>query len=152
MVVADHDSNFSKPSFVDIDEPSDYRDVSRRLKSEMNFRALGQHMKSVRKQHRMTQAQVAEAMQMTKKYYASIEAGMICISLLRLIQFITLMQVSADFLLSGCHKHYPAHPTETEYHSADRQKLEKILDKCSDEQIGTICVVAESLVSRIPSR
>ena len=152
MVVAEYDSDASTHSPDIVNEPSDYRQVTKRLRSEMNYRALGQHMRSVRRQHHMTQAQVAETMQMTEKYYASIESGTIQISLPRLVQFITIMQVSADFLLAGCHKKYPAHPTEAEYHCADRQKLERILDGCSDEQIGIICVVAESLVSRDASR
>ena len=128
-----------------IEVSSDYRDVTRKLQKEMNYRALGQHMRSVRKKHHMTQAEVAEEMQMTEKYYASIETGTIHISLLRLIQFISLMQVSADSLLIGCREDYPSNPDQVEHQCADRIKLERILDRCSDEQIRTLRIIAEGL-------
>ena len=124
----------------------DFREVTHQLQREFNYKVLGQHMKSVRNSRHMTQAQVAEAMHLGVKYYASIETGTIKISLMRLIQFINLMQVSADSLLTGCHENYPSEKTDREYKCIARHKLEALLDQCSDETIETVCIITEALM------
>lgn len=128
-------------------DTSDYRAVNKQLKAEFDFKIIGKHMQSVRKKRGMTQAEVAEKMKLGTKYYASMEAGAVKISFPRFIQFVILMQASADFLLSGCHPEYPpqfACPGEA---CKERIMLNKLLDQCPDDLRKTLYVIAQGLIA-----
>ena len=133
-------------SFVQDELFPEYREVARQLQKEFNYRVLGQHMKSARVSRHMTQAQVAEMMRLGVKYYASLESGATKISLIRFIQFIEIMQVSADSLLMGCIKGFPAIVARGDV-SHNRQEIEHLLDQCSEETLKTIRIIAEALLS-----
>lgn len=106
----------------------DYREINKQLKAEFDFKIIGKHMQSVRKAHKMTQAEVAEKMKLGTKYYASLEAGTVKISFQRFLQFIVIMQASSDYLLSGCHPEYPPQFPCPDGACKERVMLNKLLD------------------------
>lgn len=124
---------------------ANYRTVNKQLQGEVDYKLLGCHMQSIRQQRDMTQAAVAEKMKLGIKYYAAIEAGTARISLYRLIQFICIMQTSADLLLAGCHADYPPSNPYLDDVCKERLLLNKLLDQCPDETIKTLYVVAQGL-------
>lgn len=131
-------------------DKADYRMLNKQLSAEIDFKVLGRHMKSARKQCKLTQAEIAEEMKLGVKYYAALEAGTAKISLVRLIQFICLTQVSADFLLSGTHKHYPTNflsrsTSQRKATLTKREELHTLIDKCSDDKIETVIIIMNAL-------
>lgn len=131
-------------------DKADYRVLYKQLSAKIDFKVLGRHMQSARKQCGLTQAQVAEEMKLGVKYYAALEAGTAKISLVRLIQFICITQASADALLSGTHAYYPANFSSRALGAAGslhakREELHELIDKCSDEKIETMLVIVKAL-------
>lgn len=127
---------------------ADYRMVNRWLHEQVDYQVLGARMKTVRRKMGLTQAAMAEKMRMGIKYYASLETGATKINLVRLIQFIAITQTSADYLLVGCHPEYPSSEAICANVSEERQRLNKILDQCSDEFIRTIYIITTSLLEK----
>ena len=128
-------------------DTTDYRTVNRQLKAGFNFKIIGKHMQSVRKRRGMTQSEVAEEMKLGTKYYASMESGAVKISLPRFLQFIIIMQTSADYLLSGCHPEYPPQLASCEGVCKERIILNKLLDQCPDEMIRTLNIIVQGLIA-----
>ncbi len=124
----------------------DYRVLKSQIQSEINDKMLGQHMQTVRQQRGMTQAVVAEQMKVGIQYYSALERGKARISLYRLIQFICLMDTSADFLLTGCHHEYPSYYVCPDQIAENRKHLISLLDHCSDSTISILQIVAEALI------
>lgn len=125
---------------------ADYRAINRQLKADIDFHIIGNHMQVVRKARGMTQAAVAEKMKLGTKYYAAMEAGAVKISFSRFLQFIIIMQTSADYLLSGCQPNYPTQfscPTDA---CKERVLLNRLLDQCSDDLTKTLYVIAQGLI------
>lgn len=127
---------------------ADYRMVNRWLHEQVDYQVLGARMKTVRRKMGLTQAAMAEKMRMGIKYYASLETGATKINLVRLIQFIAITQTSADYLLVGCHPEYPSSEVICANVSEERQRLNKVLDQCSDEFIRTIYIITTSLLEK----
>lgn len=127
-------------------DKANYLATIKQLQSEIDFKAIGNHMQSIRLKREMTQATVAEKMNWGTKYYASIEAGKGKISLIRLIQFIVIMQTSADSILKGCHRDYPSPDPNTDSACHERKELNKLLDQCSDEVLKTVLVITKGLL------
>lgn len=128
---------------------NEYRETLKELQAELDYKVLGYHLQAARKKCNMTQSALAEQMKIEEKYYASLEAGMASISLVRFIQFICITHTSADYLLSGIHTDYPSpfsYPNNNT--SEKRKKLECLLDGCSEETIDMIYTIAERLKGR----
>lgn len=127
-------------------DKTDYRAINRQLQAEIDYKAIGRHMKAIRRKRHMTQAAVAEKMNWGTKYYASIEAGTTRINLVRLIQFIGIVQTSADDLLMGCHKNYPSQYGRPDDPWQQRLELNKLLDQGSEEMIKMIIIITQGLL------
>ncbi|WP_461811511.1 helix-turn-helix domain-containing protein [Faecalimonas sp.] len=127
---------------------AEYREINKQLHADIDYKLLGRHLREIRKQNGMTQAEIAEKMKMGVKYYASIEEGKTKINLIRLIQFICITQTSADYILAGTHKRYPSQFQCPENASRSRKQLSQLLDQCSEQIIETIYVIAEGLRNR----
>ena len=124
------------------------RPYNLQLQDEIDYVTLGRHLRDVRKAHPYTQAQISEILGLKPNYYGQYETGARHINLPRFIQFICKTQCSADVLLTGCHKDYPsAMPLRQEY-SETRKEINSILDKCDDDLLKDLIVVAELLRKR----
>lgn len=124
------------------------RPYNLQLQDEIDYVTLGRHLRDVRKAHPYTQAQISEILGLKPNYYGQYETGARHINLPRFIQFICKTQCSADALLTGCHKDYPsAMPMRQEY-SETRKEINSILDKCDDDLLKDLIVVAELLRKR----
>lgn len=124
------------------------RPYNLQLQDEIDYATLGRHMRDVRKAHSYTQAQISEILGLKPNYYGQYETGARHINLPRFIQFICKTQCSADALLTGCHQDYPsAMPMRQEY-SETRKEINRLLDKCDDDLLKDLIVVAELLRKR----
>ena len=124
------------------------RPYNLQLQDEIDYVTLGHHLRDVRKAQPYTKAQISEILGLKPNYYGQYETGARHINLPRFIQFICKTQCSADFLLTGCHKDYPsALPARQEYSEA-RKEINGILDKCDDELLKDLIIVAELLRKR----
>ena len=66
----------------------------------MNLNAMiGSKIADLRKQHGLTQEQLAERLDVSIKHCSSVERGLSCLSLEKLIEVSNLFDVSLDFLL-----------------------------------------------------
>lgn len=115
-----------------------FRETNKRLQSEINYRALGLHMRDVRKARNFTQDEVCEILDMDPKYYSTLENGKNRISLTRFIQFAWELGASADFLISGCHPKLMTDAPKLTCGCEERRLLSEMLDQCSNEMIQTM--------------
>ena len=60
---------------------------------------IGSKIAALRKQHGMTQEQLAEKLDVSIKHCSSVERGLSCLSLEKLIEVSNLFDVSLDYLL-----------------------------------------------------
>lgn len=60
---------------------------------------IGFKIATLRKQHSLTQEQLAEKLDISIKHCSSVERGLSCLSLEKLIEVSTLFDVSLDFLI-----------------------------------------------------
>lgn len=123
----------------------EYRAGLKQLQLEIDYKVLGRHLQTVRKKHGITQVAIAEQMKVGEKYYTTLESGKGRMSLARLIQFICITHASADYLLSGTHAGYPLQFSYPKNSCERRDKLNRILDQCSEDTIETLCTIAERL-------
>lgn len=65
---------------------------------ELNAR-IGVRIAPLRKQHKMTQEQLAEKLDISIKHCSAVERGLSCLSLEKLIEVSTLFDVSLDYLI-----------------------------------------------------
>lgn len=127
---------------------TNYRAIIKQLQREIDYKRLGQKMQKIRLERGLTQLEVADRMKMGEKYYAAIEAGSAKINLIRLIQFVCIMQISADELLIGSHPDYPSKYDREETEDEERKMLNKLLDQCSNQDLKTIYIIAKELRKR----
>lgn len=127
---------------------SEERPYNLQLQDEIDYVTLGHHLRDVRKAHPYTQAQISEILGLKPNYYGQYETGARHINLPRFIQFICKTQCSADFLLMGCHKDYPSSLPARQEYSETRKEINSILDKCDDELLKDLIIVAEFLRKR----
>ena len=73
------------------------------LQEEIDYEVFGQHLRMVRKQMGLTQAQFSEKMSLKPNFYGEYETGKRHINFPRFLQFVCVTQCSADRLLRGCH-------------------------------------------------
>ncbi len=117
------------------------------LQREIDYEAIGSHLRTVREQHGCTQAEFSEIMHLSTNYYGLLETGSKHINLPRFIQFICITQCSADRLLRGCHKDYPCAIPQAG-NSEKRRELNCLLDKCDDGLIEGLIAIVELLQKR----
>lgn len=60
---------------------------------------IGSKIAALRKQHGLTQEQLAEKLDISVKHCSSVERGLSCLSLEKLIEISNLFDVSLDFLM-----------------------------------------------------
>lgn len=123
----------------------DYREQNRRLQKEIDYRSIGAHMQEVRNQCGLTQKALAERMGVESHYYGSLETGANRISFARFIQFMTLTNAAADYLLMGCHKDLTPNIERLTCVCEERHLLDQLLDRCSNETIKVIYAMCKTL-------
>lgn len=67
----------------------------------MDLKICGKRLAQVRKERKLTQAQVAEKTGMNMQYYSRIERGMVNFGVDKLIAIAQVLDVSYDYLLDG---------------------------------------------------
>lgn len=95
-----------------------------------DMKACGARVQELRMKHRLTQVQLAEALNMSVSNLAKIETGYSGFSLDTLIELRSFFNVTTDYLLFG-----------TEYNAENQiQKLQQIIDTASKLklELGTI--------------
>lgn len=115
------------------------------LQEEIDYEVFGQHLRMVRKQMGLTQAQFSEKMSLKPNFYGEYETGKRHINFPRFLQFVCVTQCSADMLLRGCHKDFPSERQQAAACSEKRKELNRLLDKCDDELISGLIAIVELL-------
>lgn len=115
------------------------------LQEEIDYEVFGQHLRMVRKQMGLTQAQFSEKMSLKPNFYGEYETGKRHINFPRFLQFVCVTQCSADRLLRGCHKDFPSERQQAAACSEKRKELNRLLDKCDDELISGLIAIVELL-------
>lgn len=70
-------------------------------------RAMGERLRIKRKQHHMTQEQLAECLNISIKHYSEAERGLVGLSVENLIKVSEILGISLDYLLKGISIDYP---------------------------------------------
>ena len=63
--------------------------------------SIGSRIAKLRKEHRLTQEQFAEKLDISIKHCSAVERGLSCLSLEKLIEVSNLFDVSLDYLIKG---------------------------------------------------
>lgn len=63
--------------------------------------SIGSRIANLRREHRLTQEQLAEQLDISIKHCSSVERGLSCLSLEKLIEVSKLFDVSLDYLIKG---------------------------------------------------
>lgn len=63
--------------------------------------SIGSRIAKLRKEHKLTQEQLAEKLDISIKHCSSVERGLSCLSLEKLIDVSNLFDVSLDYLIKG---------------------------------------------------
>lgn len=123
----------------------DYREENKRLQAEINYRVIGTHMQEIRTRCGLTQRALAERMGIDTNYYGSLETGINRISFPRFIQFMTLTNADADYLLTGSHKGLAPKADRLTCACEERYLLDQLLDRCSNDAIQKIYIICKTL-------
>lgn len=90
---------------------------------ELNSKAIGKRIQTVRKQRKLSQAVLSEAIDKSTSYVSYIETGRKGMSLETFVRIADVLEVSADSLLSG-------QPMDTPIIAA--REIIEILDGCNE--------------------
>lgn len=94
---------------------------------ENNYKVyLGQRLKLLRKDHNLTQENLAEKLGISVKHYSEVERGITGLSIENLIKVSNLFNVSLDYLLKGIVSNN-AYPILYLYSTFSKSKQEKII-------------------------
>lgn len=68
--------------------------------------SIGSRISTLRKKNNLTQEQLAERLDISIKHCSSVERGLSCLSLEKLVEVSELFDVSLDFLIKGTSSNY----------------------------------------------
>lgn len=91
------------------------------------YQDIGKRISGLRKENKMTQLQLAEALDISVKHMSEVERGITCLSLEKLNLLCDILPVSLDYLIRGIDKRrdeerkIPSYIIEL-YNSADEEK------------------------------
>lgn len=112
-----------------------------------DFAVLGARLRDVRKGMGLSQAQMAERLGMSLRYYSSLECGENHMSFMRFVQFISVTHASPAALLTGCTESFRSFNETPDTWSKNRKRLEEVLDTASEETILAITEICQVLNS-----
>ncbi len=99
--------------------------------------AFGTALKNARKEHRLTQAELAERLDISLSYVKDLEYFRGLPSLELFASIIELFNLSADDII---------HP-DANLNSPAYQKISRLLNRCSEAQLNIILATAEAVVT-----
>ena len=104
-----------------------------KISGEVEYKVIGRHIRSIRKQKHMTQEEMAEVLEMSPAHFGKVERGDRTINLSRLAQLCRLCQVPLETLVEGAvvldADSVPAPASDKEFLST----MESIAKGCSEE-------------------
>lgn len=100
-------------------------------------KSFGVALKTARKEHKLTQAELAEKLDISLSYLKDLEYFRSLPSLELFVTVIDMFHLSADDVI---------HP-ENNKDNITYQKLERILQKCTESQLQIILATAEAVVN-----
>lgn len=93
------------------------------------YQNIGKRISQLRKENKMTQLQLAEALDISVKHMSEVERGITCLSLEKLNLLCELLPTSLDYLIRGIdtrsheERHIPSYVIEL-FHSKDETQLQ----------------------------
>ena len=121
------------------------RMMSKNVKEQINYTAIGHHMKDIRKRRGCTQEYLAGQMGISLNFYASLENGKNQINLARLLQFAVLMDTSPNEIVAGSYLKLKE-TSSPEDSRTQRKAFDSLLDQCSDSLLMKLYDVCHLLV------
>ena len=105
-------------------------------KKKVNYVRVGRNLKRARTKTKMTQAMVADALDISPSYYSNLERGADCISLERLVELCTLFNVKpGDILNDCCDELMLLTSTDLQDACKEREELKLLIAKCPDSRL-----------------
>ncbi|QDR82593.1 transcriptional regulator, y4mF family [Sporomusa termitida] len=100
----------------------------------VDYNAIGQRIKKIRKQKRLTQEKVAESLEVSTVYISQVENGKTKLSLEMLVRLASLLDTEPGYFLTGIF-----------YHSQDYLKADiaQLLRECPPEKLQLIMDVVK---------
>lgn len=100
----------------------------------LNYNIIGERLNQARINNKLTQEKLAEKLDVSVAFLSRIERGNSYISLKRLNQICSILNISESYVLNGV----------SEYSNTYLNKdLSEVLDKCSPEKINLIYKIAK---------
>lgn len=117
----------------------------------INDKVIGNHIKSARKRAKLTQAAMADQMDMSISYYSRIECGDVRINLERLMEICILLGVQPQSVLKHC---CPALDGIEEPHDEDPLivDMQRMINSASPETLKTIHATCAALYDQLEKR
>ena len=111
----------------------------------MNQIELGLRIKQCRKIHKLTQEQLAELTDVSSHYIYEIERGLKTMSLPKLVDIASVLDVSIDYLLFGINKSLPVNSSRT----LSYDRLSILLQNLSPQQRDNLADIMSVLLPHL---
>lgn len=79
------------------------------------YKAIGQRIALLRQENHITQAQLAEKLDISVKHCSEVERGLSCLSLEKLITLCSILSTNLDYLIRGIDNRTPTESTIPTY-------------------------------------
>ncbi len=109
------------------------------LKAKIDYKVIGQRIREVRKERNITQAKLADKLDISVVFLSRMERGVSEISLKRLMQICSILDVPVERILSGTQKENSVYLFK---------EFDELLENCSSEKRKLIYDIAKA-ISRI---
>lgn len=110
----------------------------------VSYRKIGEHLRNARGHTKLTQAEVAEKLNISLNHYGQLERGTKRVTLDMLSQLCELYDVSPEELLHGVFENCKA-PSEDVSDEKQIEYISSLIRGCSPEVIKTVTEVVESI-------
>ena len=119
----------------------------------IDYERIGQHLRTARKQRKLTQACVAENLNVTENTFSNMERSQQKMNLQRIIELCVLYGVMPGDVLNDCCSELIAMSTPVKIEeSPDKAALFMLIRKCSDKTLQILNAVAHTLFDALEKK
>ncbi len=108
----------------------------------MDYKKLGQRIRAERTGLNLTREKLAELLDLSPNFVGHIERGEKKMSLETLVRIASALHVSLDYLVYG----------DNISDKADTSKLQKLIGKCSQQEISLVTDIIKSMLLHLKSK
>ena len=112
----------------------------------INLHMIGSRLREAREKRHLTQAEMAEKLGIHTNSYGNFERGTERPSLMKIIQFCTILNIQPGDLLNGCAPGLQEQALpEMNFRHTEMQELVILLNKCSSEMVHQIYIALKAI-------